>query len=156
MHNRSAAPSPRRGFASHTPSGGTSLSCRKDVPPDGPGTADPYHHPMGQQLPTHSVRRHGAAPALTSRAVPLDGRNQPVRPSHGEPSRRTTQTIGHVMKALSGIERKWSGAPAIPRPAAPSASRPYLAVGGRIGEVVSKPSASASAADEREDEGFLR
>lgn len=113
----------------------------------------------GATVPTHSVRRRGAAPALTSRALPLDGRNQPVHLSHGEPSRHSTQTIGHVMKALSGIERKWSGAPALPRPAAPSASRRYLAVGGRIGEVVSKPFASASVADElqqRKDEGFLR
>lgn len=63
------------------------------------------------------------------------------------------------MKALSGIERKWSGAPAVPRPAAPSASRRYLAVGGRIGEVVSRPSASASVADglqQRNAERFLR
>ncbi|MGV9915070.1 hypothetical protein [Streptomyces tendae] len=40
------------------------------------------------------------------------------------------------MKALSGVERKWSGAPAVPPPAPRPAGRPLLAAGGRIGSVV--------------------
>ncbi|MER5427519.1 hypothetical protein [Streptomyces sp. NPDC002588] len=42
------------------------------------------------------------------------------------------------MRALSGVQREWSGAPAVPRPSAPSAGRALRVAGGRIGEVVSR------------------
>lgn len=53
------------------------------------------------------------------------------------------------MKALSGVEREWSGARPVPPPTAPSTGRPLLAAGGRIGAVVSKRPTGDSCADKR-------
>lgn len=53
------------------------------------------------------------------------------------------------MKALSGVDRQWAGAPAVPPSTAPRTGRLHLAVGGRIGEVVSKRPSGDSCVDNR-------